>query len=57
MDSTSNPLLEGAHGALNLTHVAVRGYNVHFDGSDVVAHALKFVVAMDIADAETTAVV
>jgi hypothetical protein len=53
VDSRTDPLLEGAHGALNLTNVAVRGNNVEVDGTDVVTKAGKLVVSMEITEDET----
>jgi hypothetical protein len=57
VDSATDPLLEGAHGALNLTNVTVRWNDVQCNGPDVVTNALELIVGMDVANAKTTTTV
>jgi len=51
------PLLESADGMLNLTHVTVRGNDVHVNGEYIITDALKFVVSMDVVNSKVASMI
>ena len=57
MYASSKPLLDRPHRPLDFAHVAVRGYDVHFDKSYGVTDTVKLVIRMDVADLETASAV
>lgn len=54
MYKRSKTLLDGADGPLNFANVAVRGDNVEVNVREMIADAFKFMIAMDVAEKETT---
>ena len=53
----SQPLLDCAYGAFHFADVTVGGDHIHGDGEQVGAKAFEFVVAMYVADRETSGLV
>jgi hypothetical protein len=54
VDSATDPLLEGVHGALDLTDVAVRENNVKVNGTNGIPETFKLIVGMEFTEDEAT---
>jgi hypothetical protein len=54
MNAGAKALLNGADGAFDFAHVAVRGHNVSDNGEKVLADAVEFVIPMQGRNGETT---
>ena len=53
MNAGAQALLHGANGSFDLAHVTVSGDDVECDGQQLSANTVKFIVGVDVMDAET----